>query len=163
MKIHKKFIFIFFIIFSIKSANQEDAVDSKFVVDERQVKGKAVVLVDDSLVKGNTMRRLARKLRAAGAREIHLRIASPKIIDSCYYGVDHKRHQLAARGHDSSVRSDDEISRMVGVESLIYLSLPDMHRIAEESRGRQIGLCDACFSGLYPIPIDENLMLDKKR
>ena len=108
------------------------------------VAGKRLVVVDDSIVRGNTMPQIVAMLRDAGAAEIHLRISSPPIKHPCHYGID-----MAAReemiAHDRSV---DEVRRLIGADSLAYLSLDGVY---EAVSGRRERHCDACFSGDYPL------------
>jgi len=107
--------------------------------------GKRVVVVDDSLVRGTTSRSLVRFIRAAGAREVHFRVASPPVKNPCYYGIDMPDKQELIGGR----LSVPEIERELGVESLGYLSLEGMTEAV-----RQGGpFCDACFSGEYPAPL----------
>ena len=108
------------------------------------VDGKSVVVVDDSLVRGTTSRALIKMIREAGAREIHLRIASSPITGPCYYGIDTPtRSELIASAH-----SVEQIREHLKVDSLGYLSLDGMHNALT---GSATGYCDACFSGNYPI------------
>jgi amidophosphoribosyltransferase len=112
------------------------------------LRGKRLVVVEDSVVRGTTTRGKMRSLRDAGAKEIHLRVASPPIRHPCYYGIDFpRRGELIA-----SDRTVEQIREYLGVDSLHYLSLEGMLGCVRE-RGR--GYCNACFSGDYPIPIDE--------
>lgn len=114
------------------------------------VTGKRLVVVEDSVVRGTTTRGKMQSLRRAGAREIHLRVASPPIRFPCYYGIDFPRRQeLIASG-----RSVEEIRRYLGVDSLAYLSLEGMLGCLGPHRAEY---CNACFSGDYPIPIDGEL------
>jgi amidophosphoribosyltransferase len=107
--------------------------------------GRSVVVVDDSLVRGTTSKGLVQMIRAAGAREVHFRLASHPITGPCYYGIDTPtREELIAATH-----SIDEIRDFLGVDSLGYLSLAGMHRAA----GDRNAFCDACFSGKYPVPM----------
>ncbi len=107
--------------------------------------GRSVVVVDDSLVRGTTSKGLVQMIRGAGAREVHLRLASHPITGPCYYGIDTpNREELIAATH-----SVDEIRDFLGVDSLGYLSLEGMHRAA----GSTNSFCDACFSGRYPTPV----------
>ncbi|HEY8394552.1 MAG TPA: amidophosphoribosyltransferase [Thermaerobacter sp.] len=109
------------------------------------VAGRRVVLVDDSLVRGTTARRLVRALREAGAREVHLRITSPPYRHSCFYGVDTAdREKLIAARHGV-----DEIRRLVGADSLHFLSLEGM--VAATGCAPQ-AFCLGCFTGEYPVP-----------
>ncbi|MEJ5185106.1 MAG: amidophosphoribosyltransferase, partial [Rectinemataceae bacterium] len=108
------------------------------------LQGARIVVVDDSIVRGTTTKPLVALLRAAGASEVHLRIASPPVLHQCYMGVD-MGEQLIAVG-----RTVDEIARELGADSLAYLSVDGLARAI----GVQ-GLCRACFDGNYPIPVDE--------
>ena len=114
------------------------------------IQGKSVVVVDDSLVRGNTSKSLVQMIRAAGAREVHLRLGSPPITGPCLYGIDTPtREELIAATH-----SVEEIREFLGVDSLGYLSLDGMLRAAGESTE----YCHACFSGHYPTPIPGELV-----
>ena len=105
------------------------------------VNGRSIVVIDDSIVRGTTSRQLVGMLREAGAREIHLRIASPKYAWPCFYGIDTgTREQLIGAGMDTK-----GICSYVGADSLYYLSEEALFRAS----GRD-GLCTACFSGKYP-------------
>lgn len=108
------------------------------------VSGKRIVLVDDSIVRGTTSKEIVRLLRSAGATEVHMRVTSPPFMHPCYYGTDIKsRESLIACQH-----SQEEIRGIIGADSLGYLSLANVRRIAapiEETR-----FCTACFSGEYP-------------
>jgi amidophosphoribosyltransferase len=109
-----------------------------------------VVVVDDSLVRGNTSQSLVQMIRTAGAREVHLRLSSPPITGPCHYGIDTPtREELIASTH-----SIEEIRQFLGVDSLGYLSLEGMLQAA----GGTTGFCHACFSGQYPTPIPEDLV-----
>ncbi|HWP66466.1 MAG TPA: amidophosphoribosyltransferase [Candidatus Limnocylindria bacterium] len=110
--------------------------------------GKRVVVVDDSIVRGTTSRKLVTMLRQAGAREVHMRISSPPTRNPCYYGIDTPtRAELIASSQDI-----EEIRRYLGADSLAYLSLEGLYAF---TRGRNDGFCDACFSGDYPVPLAE--------
>ena len=114
------------------------------------IQGKSVVVVDDSLVRGNTSQSLVQMIRAAGAREVHLRLGSPPITGPCLYGIDTPtREELIAATH-----SIEEIREFLGVDSLGYLSLDGMLRAA----GPNTEYCHACFSGSYPTPIPGDLV-----
>lgn len=105
--------------------------------------GKSVVVVDDSIVRGTTSKKLVAMLRQAGAREIHLRISSPPTTNPCFYGIDTPdKHELIAAKH-----SIDEIAAYIGVDSLAYLSIEGLYRAVESTQGK---FCDACFTGNYP-------------
>src|SRR6059058_3332490 len=109
------------------------------------IEGKKVVMVDDSIVRGTTTRGLVALVRAAGAKEVHMRVSSPPMTGPCYYGIDtpSREELIAAR------LSPDEIARDLGVDSLGYLSLEGM---LESVPGGPHGFCHACFSGDYPTP-----------
>jgi amidophosphoribosyltransferase len=107
------------------------------------ITGKSVVMVDDSIVRGTTTRGLVALVRSAGAREVHMRVASPPITGPCWYGIDtpEKSELIGAR------LSVPEIAKAIGVDSLGYLSLEGMLRAVPDGPG---GFCHACFSGDYP-------------
>ena len=110
--------------------------------------GKRVIVVDDSIVRGTTSRKLVTMLRQAGAREVHMRISSPPTRNPCYYGIDTPtRGELIA-----SSQGLEEIRRYLGADSLAYLSLEGLFAF---TRGRSETFCDACFSGNYPVPLGE--------
>ena len=112
------------------------------------IEGKSVVMVDDSLVRGTTMKGLVQMIRAAGAREVHVRLSSPPITGPCHYGIDTPtREELIGANH-----SVEEIREYLGVDSLGYLSLEGMLRAA----GERSRFCHACFSGQYPTPVSDN-------
>jgi amidophosphoribosyltransferase len=105
--------------------------------------GKSVVMVDDSIVRGTTTRGLVALIRAAGAREVHMRVSSPPITGPCYYGIDTPRkEELIAANYPVA-----EIAKRIGVDSLGYLSLEGMLAAVPDGPG---GFCHACFSGEYP-------------
>jgi amidophosphoribosyltransferase len=119
------------------------------------IEGKRIVVVDDSIVRGNTQRAIVRMLREAGAREIHVRISSPPVKWPCYYGIDFaSRAELIAHGLDI-----EEIRRSIG-GLLGYVSLDGLISATEIASER---LCSACFTGEYPIRIPEDLSEGKMR
>lgn len=113
------------------------------------IRGKRLVVVDDSIVRGNTTRKVIEMLLGAGAAEVHMRISSPPIMWPCYYGIDMAhRDELVAASH-----SVEEIAALTGADSLAYLSLDGLQR----SVGRPAGqYCRACFTGEYPIPVPDS-------
>jgi len=116
------------------------------------IAGKRLVVVDDSIVRGNTQRALVRMLREAGAAEVHVRISSPPVKWPCFYGIDFaSRAELIATG-----LTDEEICRSIGADSLGYVSLDGL--VAATNRGKD-QLCRACFDGVYPVelPLAERL------
>jgi amidophosphoribosyltransferase len=110
------------------------------------LKGKRIVVVDDSIVRGTTSRKIVKMIRDAGASEVHLRISSPPTNWPCFYGIDTPtRKELIAAHH-----SVEEVTDYVTADSLGYLSLEGLHRAVGGK-----GFCDACFSGKYPVPITD--------
>ncbi len=123
---------------------REDKVKIKLNPVRETVKGKRVVLVDDSIVRGTTCARLVKLLRNAGAVEVHLRSSAPPFINPCYYGTDiDSKDVLIACNH-----TIDEITKITGADSLGYLRLEDVTKIGES--GTCKGYCTACFDGKYP-------------
>ncbi|HET9915764.1 MAG TPA: amidophosphoribosyltransferase [Candidatus Binatia bacterium] len=112
------------------------------------LQGKRVIVVDDSIVRGTTSRKIIRMLRDAGAREVHLRISSPATTGPCYYGIDTPtRGELIA-----SANSIEEIRRFVEADTLAYLSNEGMYTYFD---GDKTGFCDACFTGNYPVHFED--------
>src|SRR5437588_6434608 len=113
----------------------------------RSIKGKRVIAVDDSIVRGTTSRRIIEVLRRAGASEVHLRISSPPMRFPCFMGVDiGSSKQLVAAN-----RSVDEVRQFIGADSLAYLSIPGLMRAV--GMGTIDEFCRACFDGSYPVPV----------
>jgi amidophosphoribosyltransferase len=111
------------------------------------IEGKRLVIIDDSIVRGNTQRAVIRMLREAGAAEVHVRISSPPVKWPCFYGIDFAtRAELIANG-----LSVDEVAKSLGADSLGYISIDGM---VEATRQPAHTLCTACFSGEYPIPVE---------
>lgn len=126
----------------------------KLNVLEHMVRGKKVVVVDDSIVRGNTQRAQVRMLREAGALEVHVRISSPPVKWPCFYGIDFAtRAELIANG-----LSVDEIAASVGADSLGYISLDGMVSATSQDPST---LCTACFTGEYPVELPDESMLGK--
>ncbi|MBM3885599.1 MAG: amidophosphoribosyltransferase [Gemmatimonadetes bacterium] len=122
---------------------RDEKVKVKYNAVREILEGKSVVMVDDSIVRGTTTRGLVSLIRAAGAREVHMRVSSPPITGPCYYGIDTPdRAQLIAAQHDVS-----EIARLIGVDTLGYISLDGMLQSVPNGPD---GFCHACFSGSYP-------------
>ena len=108
------------------------------------VAGKRLVVVDDSIVRGNTTRQIVAMLRDAGAAEIHMRISAPPIRHPCHYGIDMStREEMIAHG-----RTEAEVAEAIGADSLVYLPLEGVYEAIE---GSPASHCDACFSGSYPL------------
>ncbi len=122
------------------------------------LRGKRVVLVDDSIVRGNTSGPLVQLLREGGAAEVHVRVSSPPVRHPCFMGVD-----MATYGEFIAHRLDiPEICRRIGADSLAYLSLEGMNRAVCEALGDGTGHCNACFSGDYPVTIPPWLFSDDR-
>jgi amidophosphoribosyltransferase len=112
------------------------------------VQGKRVVLVEDSIVRGTTLHKLVSLVRAAGAREVHVRVSAPPTTGPCYYGIDTPtRQELIAANH-----SVEEIRLRIAADTLAYISLATLRRVEASIKH---GFCDACFSGEYPVPVEE--------
>jgi len=111
------------------------------------LEGKRVVLIDDSIVRGTTSRKIVRMIRNAGAKEVHMRISCPPTISPCFYGVDtpSKKQLIAAN------KSVDEIREYIGADSLAYLSLEGLKKACGE--GEKVTYCSACYTGKYPTEI----------
>lgn len=128
--------------------SREDKVRIKLNPISATVKGKRVVLIDDSIVRGTTSARIVRLLRDAGATEVHMRISAPPFLNPCYYGTDiDSREMLIAANHPI-----DEVCKIIGADSLGYLSVENVQKLAEHGGG----FCTACFSGSYPTDVPEN-------
>ncbi|RYE78597.1 MAG: amidophosphoribosyltransferase, partial [Myxococcales bacterium] len=118
------------------------------------IAGKRLVVVDDSIVRGNTQRALVRMLREAGAAEVHVRISSPPVKWPCFYGIDFAtRSELIANG-----LTTEEICSSIGADSLGYISLEEL---VEATNVPNDDLCRACFDGVYPVPLPEPEALGK--
>ena len=124
-------------------AGRDAKVKVKYNPVRELLEGRSVVMVDDSIVRGTTTRGLVSLVRAAGAREVHMRVSSAPIISPCYYGIDTPRREelIAAQ------MTHDELVRHLGVDSLGYLSIDGMLSVMPEGPD---GYCHACFSGKYP-------------
>ncbi|RHO49914.1 amidophosphoribosyltransferase [Clostridium sp. AM09-51] len=118
------------------------------------VQGKRIVLIDDSIVKGETSKHIVSMLKKAGAKEVHLRISSPPFKHPCYFGTDIDSTDNLIAAH----RSIDEMCAEIGADSLGFLSINGLHKIADECK---IDFCDACFSGNYPIDASRQSHEDK--
>ena len=127
-------------------ADRDLGVRIKFNPVRAALQGRRVVVVDDSIVRGTTLRRLVERLRRAGAREVHVRVGSPPITDACYYGIDTPRR----RDLIGASRTVAEIGEFLGVDSLGYLSLEGLLS-CETAPG---DFCRACFTGDYPVAVE---------
>lgn len=134
-----------------KQNMRENVVKTKFFVPTEIVKGKRIVLIDDSIVRGTTMRRIVELLKKNGVREVHLRIASPPVKHPCYFGIDFpSQKELIA-----NQKNLEEIRNYLNVESIKYLKLEDMMDIVRNKSN----FCNACFSGNYKVKV-QNLRKD---
>lgn len=121
--------------------------------NRKLIEGKSVILVDDSIVRGTTSKKIVEMVRAAGAREVHMRISSPPSKHSCFYGIDtpESKDLLA---HSNSVEA---IKEMINVDSIAYISMDGLYRAVGETKRHNAApqFCDACFSGDYPISLTD--------
>ena len=134
---------------------RNDSVKMKHNANSATVRGKRVVLVDDSIVRGTTSRKIVAMMRAAGATEVHMRIASPPTTNPCFYGVDTPdKDQLIAAKLDI-----DAIAKEIGADSLAFISIDGLYRAMGEAGRNPDGpqFCDACFTGDYPIKLASGL------
>ena len=129
---------------------RETAVKMKLNVLKSAVEGKRVIMVDDSIVRGTTSGQIVKLLRDAGAKEVHVRISAPPFTWPCFFGVDiPTRDQLIANKY-----SINETAKIINADSLEYLSIENLHKIAPAST---CGFCDACFTGKYNVNVDHLL------
>lgn len=125
-----------------KQKNREDSVQVKLNVLKEAVEGKRIIMIDDSIVRGTTSDKIVRMLREAGAKEVHMRISSPPFLWPCYFGTDvPAREQLIAYN-----RTVEEISDIIGTDSLAYLNIDRLERIVNG-----LHICKGCFTGNYPM------------
>ena len=126
-------------------------VKLKHNANRQEVAGKRVILVDDSIIRGTTSKKIVQMIREAGAREVHMRIASPPTVHSCFYGIDTpSREELLAARMDLA-----GMNREIGTDTLAYISLDGLYRAVcgEPRRNDQPQFCDACFTGDYALPL----------
>ena len=129
-------------------------VRMKHSANRIMLEGQRVVLVDDSIVRGTTSKKIVSMVREAGAKEVHMRIASPPTTHSCFYGVDTpERSKLMAANH-----SIEEMGNIIGADSLAFISMDGLYRAVGEAKrnNNTPQYCDACFSGDYPIPLTDH-------
>lgn len=126
-----------------EQSQRERFVKIKLNALSASIKGKRVILIDDSIVRGTTSTRIVNLIRSAGAKEVHLMVSAPKFLNPCYYGTDvpSSDHLIATN------RTVEEIAKIIGVDSLHFLSLASVEKIAPNSK---TNFCHACFSGAYP-------------
>ena len=127
-----------------KQSERESGVKIKLSVIEEVVKGRRIVMVDDSIVRGTTCANIIKMLKKAGASEVHVRISSPPFLYPCYFGTDvPSNEQLIAHLHTS-----EEIRKMIGADSLGYMEIGKLKEMVGD-----LGYCDACFTGNYPMEV----------
>ena len=125
----------------------------KHNANRAQIEGKRVILVDDSIVRGTTSRKIVEMVRAAGAKEVHMRISSPPTTFSCFFGIDTpERSKLLAANHDI-----DSMCSLIGADSLAFISIDGLYRaVGSNPRDPKAPqYCDACFTGEYPIALTD--------
>ncbi|MFI3116168.1 MAG: amidophosphoribosyltransferase, partial [Clostridia bacterium] len=127
---------------------RELLVSLKLSVFRENVKGKSVVLVDDSIVRGTTSKIIVKMIRQAGAKEVHLRVSSPPVAHSCYFGIDTPDPQKLI----GATHTVEEINEIIGTDTLKFISPEDL----EEAIGTK-EICRACFDGKYPIEVPKNM------
>jgi amidophosphoribosyltransferase len=132
---------------------REKGVRIKLNAIKNNVIGKRIIMIDDSIVRGTTTKRIVQLLRDAGAREVHMRVSSPPIKYPCFYGIDtpSRKQLVAAR------KSVEDIRELIGADSLGYLSLDALNESAERAGGK-CNFCMACFNGEYPMGIPDNVV-----
>jgi amidophosphoribosyltransferase len=131
-------------------ALRERGVKLKLNAIKRNIHGKRLVLVDDSIVRGTTSKKIVEMLRLAGAREVHMQISSPPVVCPCFFGIDTPSHEQLI-GSQNSV---EEIRRIIGADTLHYLTIEDLLKTVE---GAACNFCTGCFDGRYPLDIKGEL------
>jgi amidophosphoribosyltransferase len=128
-------------------------VKLKHSANKAMLQGRRVVLVDDSIVRGTTSKKIVEMVRQAGAAEVHMRISSPPTTHSCFYGIDTpERSKLLAANH-----SVEEMAELIGADSLAFISIDGLYRALRQGDRNAASpqFCDACFTGDYPIPLTD--------
>lgn len=134
-------------------AEREKMVFVKLNVLKNDVAGKRVVVIDDSIVRGTTCKRLINILRKAGAKEVHFRVSSPPVKFPCYFGIDTpSRSQLISSNHDV-----EQLCKEIGADSLAFISLDGMFQALKDINPDAYGYCKGCFSGEYPVSVPGEL------
>ena len=135
---------------------RETSVRIKFNAMRNVVQGKRIVMIDDSIVRGTTTKRVVQMLKDSGAKEVHMRVASPPVKHSCYFGIDtpYRKQLIASRN------SVEKIREHIGADSLGYLSLEGL---LSSPKGSKCKFCSACFDGNYPIEVSEEIRKDSLR
>lgn len=129
-----------------KQSERESSVKIKLSVLSEVVRGKRIIMVDDSIVRGTTSANIIKMLKAAGATEVHVRISSPPFLHPCYFGTDvPSNEQLIAHTH-----TQEQICEMIGADSLGYMEIPKLREMVGDLK-----YCDACFTGSYPMEVPD--------
>ncbi len=132
--------------------NREQRVRCKFNTVEGVLRGRVVVMIDDSIVRGTTAKYLVQMVRDAGASEVHFRVASPPVLAPCYYGMDFPtEEELFAHRHNNDIGS---METWLGVDSLAYMTVDGLRKAVRQANSGPAGFCDACFSRKYPVPFE---------
>ena len=126
---------------------REDLVKIKLNTVNHVIEGKRVIMIDDSIVRGTTSKKLVSLLRGAGAKEIHVLVSAPPFVNSCYYGVDIDSNDFLIAKHHTV----EETAKLIGADSLGYLDANDLYKLGES--GACKGYCTACFTGDYPTEV----------
>jgi amidophosphoribosyltransferase len=129
--------------------NREMSVRRKFNPNRELLNRKSVIVVDDSIVRGTTSKKIIRMLKNAGASEVHLRIMSPPIRFPCFYGIDMKTKQELI----ASQKTEEEICQLIEADSLVYLKIEDLKKALMAQQVNPDDFCYACFDGKYPTPL----------
>ncbi|MGI5091331.1 amidophosphoribosyltransferase [Treponema socranskii] len=128
---------------------RENTVFVKLNTIKNEINGKRVIVIDDSIVRGTTSRRLIQILRKAGAKEVHFRVSSPPVKFPCYFGIDTpRRAELISSDHDV-----EAICKEIGADSLAFLSMDGMLEALRSCNPEQYGYCKGCFTGEYPVAV----------
>ena len=136
-------------------------VKLKHSANRPMLAGKRVILVDDSIVRGTTSRKIVEMVRQAGAAEVHMRISSPPTTHSCFYGIDTpERGKLLAARHDIA-----EMAALIDADSLAFVSMDGLYGALGQGRRDPEApqFCDACFTGDYPIPLPDMVGVDHRQ
>lgn len=133
-----------------QQSSREIAVKMKLNVLNSVVEGKRVIMVDDSIVRGTTSGRIVKMLREAGAKEVHVKISAPPFTWPCFFGTDIPSRKELIANH----KTINEIAEIIGADSLDFLSIENLHKIAPNS---ELSFCDACFTGNYPVDVNHLL------
>jgi amidophosphoribosyltransferase len=133
---------------------KERLLQNRITALKAHVQGKRVIVIDDSIVRGETSKHIVRLLHEAGAKEVHMLIYSPPFKYPCYYGMDMKKSE----NFIANKMTVDELKEYIGADTLGYISIKGLRKIAENAN---IGLCDGCFSGNYDAEVPEIIFEDK--